>query len=284
MDIPRELQAFRAALALLEGNLPMLQAFETVALETGLESYRDAARRLGEGAGAVDVLPGLPAPFKSIVRWGEREGRLLEAMAHASEWWLLPGDRRLPVYYLRRALETQKGADAVRDGREVFDIDEDWKIFAAQLETGGSWSAAARKKPRILPPPVDAILARADASGVVPEILEPVWDGMTAGMFGGDATRPRSTALQQALYSWSLMLDAGAPLAESIAPLLASIPDPEVRATFERVKPDDFVKSLGGVFTPVMTALLRKNHDGGNLSRAMRTLAAELRRGTLSPR
>lgn len=284
MDIPRELQAFRAALALLEEGLPLIQAFETVALETGLDAYRDAARRLGEGAPAVDVLPGLPAPFRPIVRWGEREGLLSEAMAHASKFWLQPGDLGLPIYYLRRALQTQRVADAVRDGREVFEIDPDWKSLAAQLETGAGWRSASRGKPRILPPPIDAILTRAEESRFVPELLDQIWAGLQEGMFGGDTARSRATVLQQAFYAWSLMLVAGATLAESIAPLLPSIPDVEVRATFERVRPDDFAASLGGVITPVMIALLRKAHDAGDLSRALRRLANELRRGTLAPR
>ena len=150
-----------------------------------------------------------------------------------------------------------------RDGWELLDIDPDWKVFAAELEAG---------------------LARAEGSGFVPELLDQIWSGLQEGMFGGDATRPRAMALQHALYAWSLRMGAGSTLEESIAPLLPSIPDPEVRATFERLKPDDFVQSLGGVFTLAMIAMLRKSYECGNMARAMPTLAQELRRGTLSPR
>ena len=269
MTIGAEERGFRALLALVRDGVPLIEGCRAVAGESGLEGYRAVEKALADGASLLDALPGLPAPLRPLLRWGERTGDLLAAMEQAAVAWSSTPDARLPLLYLGCAVGSATPADLAVEGRECFDVDPDWTRFAAELADGAGVAAAAAGKPRILPPPAEAILARAESSGVLPEILLGLWEDARRG--------PARAPWPRAFFAWSLLMTAGSPLEEALATLRSAFPLPDLRA----LRTADFVASLEGAFTPTIRALLKKACECGNLARTLRRIADDLDRGWL---
>lgn len=275
MDAPAELRALRALHALTRDGLPYLLALRTVAGETGLGIYASAAAKLSEGLSLTDSLPGLPPPLRCFLRSGERAGRPTEALDVIARAWAEPPHPQLPLQYLAFALGTVTLAELIQDGSDLFDLDPDWKAFAKALRDGGSFAAAAAGKPRILPPPLDTILARSEPSGNLMDVFAAVWEGSQRGMIPYEAAKDRATALKQAFFCWSLLMTAGCPVEDSLVALRP------VFQGFEALRADDFVPSLEGAFTPSIRALLKKAYECGGLDRTLRRIAEDLDRGCL---
>jgi type II secretory pathway component PulF len=252
-----------------------------VAREPGFGFLAAAGETLAEGASVTVCIPGLPPAFLPVLRWGERTGRLEEAMEHLARWWIFPVDLRLPLYYLASALGSAELPHVIEEGREVFDVDRDWKQFAAELAGGASFATASAGKARILPRPYDRVLAGAETAGNLQELLLALWEGSQHGMIPYEAARDRATALRQACHAWSLLLSAGFPLKDSLGVLTEAFTQPELRKDLAALRVDDFVPSLEGTFTPSICALLRKAYECGNMSRTLLRIAQDLERSWL---
>ncbi|MBV8880162.1 MAG: type II secretion system F family protein [Planctomycetaceae bacterium] len=278
MDTPDELRALRALWSLVRDGIPLFEALRIVARQPGFGFLAGAEAQLSDGATLTDSLPGLPPAFRPILRWGERTGLIVEALEHVGRWWPFPVDTRLPLYYLARAVGSAELPRLAEEGREVFAVDHDWKKFGAELGGGATVVAASSGKPRILPRPYDAVLAGAEASGNLAELLLALWEGSQRGLVPYEPARDRGPALKQAFYAGSLLMTAGHPLKETLAALAASFPQVK---DLSALRADDFVASLEGAFTPSVRALLRKACDCGDLSLTLRRIVEDLERGWL---
>ena len=271
MDLPVELRALRAFAALIRDGIPFSEAYRIVAREKDFAFYAAAGEKLMQGAPLVDTFPGLPPAFRSILRWGERSGQPTQAVEHIARWWMAPNDPRLPLAYLGCALGSGPLEEVLPEGKDVFEVDREWTAFAADLDRTLSFSQAASGKTRILPRPLDAVLAAAERSGNLADLFTAIWDGSQRGMIPTEG--PKSG--KQSFYCWSLLITAGVPVQESLVALAPVFPE------FAPLRADDFVPSLEGTFTPSIRALLKKAYECGNMARTLRRIAEEIDQGWL---
>ncbi|HYI01853.1 hypothetical protein [Hyalangium sp.] len=272
MALPEAALSIRWLIVLCRGGLPLLEAVELTATETQSPGLREAHRRLLAGAPVAECFAELPAPLRPFVRHGERTGVLIDALEEVCQWWTVATDSRLPLLYLGRALESLGLRSALEEGHEIFECHPEWREIARQLEQGMSLGEAVRGRARVLPRPLDIVIARAEASQVLPQTLQAIARGLLHGLIPYEPPREPLSTLRQELFSMALMLIAGAPLEEAVqiagAPLASgSLQDGGLGALMSR-HPE--------VFPPSVIALIRRAEYAGDLARTLEFVAQEV--------
>jgi type II secretory pathway component PulF len=272
MALPAAALSMRRLVVLCRGGLPLLEAVELTATELRSPALYEAHRRLLAGAPLAECFTELPAPLRPFVRHGERTGALLEALDEVCQGWSLASDSRLPLLYLGRALEALEPRAALEEGREVFECHPEWREIASAMEQGMSFGEATRGRSRVLPPPLDRVIARAEAAQALPRTLQAISRGMFHGLLAHESTREPPSTLRQVLFSMALMLTAGAPLEEAVqfagSPLASgSLEEGGLAALMSR-HPE--------LFPPSVIALIRRAEHAGDLARTLELAAREL--------
>jgi type II secretory pathway component PulF len=272
MELPEAALSIRKLVVLCRGGLPLFAAVELTATELRSPGLREAHRRLLAGAPVAECFTELPATLRPFVREGERSGRLIEALDEVCQWWALATDSRLPLLYLGRALESLGLRSASEEGREVFECHPEWRELARAIEQGVPLGEAVRGCSRVLPRPLDRIIARAEASEALPRTLQAIARGALSGLVAYEPPREPMSALRQELFAMALMLFAGAPLEEAVqvagAPLASgSLAEGGLAALMSR-------HSAG--LTPSAIALIRRAEYAGDLAATLEFVAREV--------
>jgi hypothetical protein len=272
MALPEAALPIRRLIVLCRGGLPLLEAVELTAAGMQSPGLHEAHRRLLAGAPVAECFAELPATLRPFVRQGERTGMLIDALDEVCQWWTRATDSRLPLLYLGRALESLGLRSAIEEGREVFECHPEWREIARELKQSLSLGEAARGRLRILPRPLDIVIARAEASQALPRTLQTIARGTLHGLVAYEPSREPLSTLRQNLFSMALMLVAGAPLEEAVqiagAPLASgSLEDGGLAALMSR-HPE--------VFPPSVIALIRRAEYAGDLARTLEFVAQEV--------
>jgi hypothetical protein len=106
---------------------------------------------------------------------------------------------------------------------------------AKDLEQGTALGEAVRGRWRVLPRPLDIVIARAEASQALPQTFQAIARGTLHGLVAYEPSREPLSTLRQELFSMALMLIAGAPSRRRSRELeLRSHPAPSRRAVSRR--------------------------------------------------
>lgn len=272
MVLPQAALAMRKLVVLCRGGLPLLEAVELTAIELQSPGMREAHQRLRSGVPVVECFAELPATLRPFVRHGERTGMLIDALDEVCQWWTLETDSRLPLLYLGRALESLGLRAAFEEGREVFECHPEWREVAQEIEQGTPLGEAVRGRWRVLPRPLDIVIARAEASQALPQTFQAIARGTLHGLVVYEPSQEPLSTLRQGLFSMALMLIAGAPLDEAGqragAPLASgTLKDGGLAALMSR-HPE--------VFPPSVIALIRRAEYAGDLARTLEFIAQEV--------
>jgi hypothetical protein len=272
MIIPEAAQRVSEILILCEGGLPLFEALELIAEESQAPGLREAHRRVLAGAPLSECLEELPPTLKPLLRHGERTGTLIEMLGEACQWWMFSTDPELPLFYLGLVLESVDLPTALVEGRELFECDDQWREAAKELAQGRSLGVVARGHPRILPPPLDVVLLRAESSQALGATLQAAARGAVQGLLPYEATRDPRQALRQELFSVALMLIAGAPLGEALTvatgPLSSGALGGEGLAGMMERHPE--------AFPPKAIALVRRAEYAGDLAKTLEFIARRI--------
>ncbi|MCY1022731.1 type II secretion system F family protein [Pyxidicoccus sp. MSG2] len=262
----------RRLAVLCRGGLPLLEAVELTAAELQSPAMREAHQRLLAGAPVADCFAQLPATLRPFVRQGERTGGLLDALDEVCQWWALAADSRLPLLYLGRALESLGVRSAFAEGREVFECHPEWREIAWHVGQGKPLGEAVRERSRVLPRPLDSVIARAEASQVLPRTLQAIGRGALQGLVAYEPSREAPSIPRQSLFSMALMLIAGAPLEAAIQAAGA----PLASGSLEEDGLAGLMSRHSEVFPPSVIALIRRAEYAGDLARTLEFIAQEV--------
>lgn len=272
MALPEAVLAMRKLVVLCRGGLPLLEAIELTATELQSPRVREAHQRLLSGVPVAECFAELPATLRPFVRHGERTGMLIDALDEVCQWWTLSTDARLPLLYLGRALESLGVRSAFEEGREVFECHPEWREVAKEIEQGASLGEAVRGRWRVLPRPLDIVIARAEASQALPQTFQAIARGTLHELVAYEPSQEPLSTLRQGLFSMALMLIAGAPLEEAVqragAPLASgTLGDGGLAALMSR---------HSELFPPSVIALIRRAEYAGDLARTLEFIAREV--------
>lgn len=272
MTLPEAALPMRKLVVLCRGGLPLLEAVELTAAELQSPAMREAHQRLLAGAPVAGCFAQLPATLRPFVRHGERTGELIDALDEVCQWWARATDCRLPLLYLGRALESLGVRSAFEEGREVFECHPEWREIAWHVEQGRPLGEAVRERSRVLPRPLDGVIARAEASQVLPQTLQAIARGALQGLVAYEPPREARSLLRRGLFSMALMLIAGAPLEEALqaagAPLASgSLAEGGLAGLMSR---------HSELFPPPVIALIRRAEYAGDLARTLEFIAQEV--------
>lgn len=269
---PEAALELRKLMVLCRGGLPLLEAVELTATEQQSPGMREAHQRLLAGVPVAECFAELPATLRPFVRHGERTGMLIDALDDVCQWWTLATAPWLPLLYLGRALESLDLRSAFAEGREVFECHPEWREIAKEFEQGTPLGEAVRGRWRVLPQPLDIVIARAEASQALPQTFQAIARGSIHGLVAYEPSLEPLTTLRQGLFSMALMLIAGAPLAEAIqragAPLASGTLEEGGLAVLMSRHPE--------VFPPSVIALIRRAEYAGDLARTLEFIAREV--------
>jgi type II secretory pathway component PulF len=272
MVLPEAALAMRKLVVLCRGGLPLLEAVELTAVELQSPRMREAHQRLLSGVPVVECFEELPATLRPFVRHGERTGVLIDALNEVCQWWALATDSRLPLLYLGRALESLGVRSAFEEGREVFECHPEWQEVAKEIEQGTPLGDAVRGRWRVLPRPLDIVIARAEPSQALPQTFQAIARGALQGLVAYEPSQEPLSTPRQGLFSMALMLIAGAPLEEAVqgagAPLTSgTLEDGGLAALMSR---------HSEIFPPSVIALIRRAEYAGDLARTLEFIAQEV--------
>ena len=261
----------RRVAVLCRGGLPLLEAMELMAAELPSPGLIDAHERLLAGAPVAECFAELPAPLRPFVRQGERTGLLIEALEDVCRWWTLATDSRLPLLYLGHALESLSLRTALEEGRELFECHPEWREIAREIDQGRRLAEAVQGRTRVLPQPLDRVIARAQASEALPRALQTMARGMLDGLVASEASPEPLTPLRRDVFLMALMLDAGAPLEEAVQLAGASLASRSLGdgglAAWMARHPERF--------PPSVIALVRRAEYAGDVARTLEFIARE---------
>jgi type II secretory pathway component PulF len=272
MALPEAARPIRKLIVLCRAGLPLLEAVELTATELQSPGMHEAHQRLRSGAPVAECFAELPATLRPFVRHGERTGMLIEVLDEACQWWTRPTDSRLPLLYLGRALEHLEPRSAFEEGREVFECHPEWREVAREIGRGMSLGEAVRGRSRVLPRPLDIVIARAEASQALPQTFQAIARGTVHGLVAYELSPEPVSILRQQLFSMALMLTAGAPLDEAVqcagAPLASgSLEEGGLAALMSR---------HSEVFPPSVIAIVRRAEYAGDLAMTLEFIAREV--------
>lgn len=272
MVLPEAALPLHKLVLLCRGGLPLLEALELTAVESRSPAMWEAHQRLLSGAPVAGCFPQLPATLQPFVRLGEQTGMLLEALDEVCQRWTLAADSRLPLLYLGRALESLGVRSAFEEGREVFECHPEWRELAREVEQGTPLGEAVQGRSRVLPRPLERVIARAEASQTLPRTFQAIARGSLQGLIAYEPPREPRPILRQQLFSLALMLLAGAPLEEAVqvagAPLAVGALEEGGLAALMSRHPE--------VFPPSVIALTRRAEYAGELARTLEFIAQEV--------